>query len=270
MSLPNFHTFALQTPLYEVFSLKELMNSSDINAIYIYLESLRRPSEPIDIYCIECNKQSTFRLSDTFKLEYNRSGYISSGENEIFMVELSCTREPKHKLYFIFKVFNASIIKIGQHQSIADIDIEFIKKYKKVLSNDRFNEFSKAIGLVTHGIGIGSFVYLRRIFEGLIYEAYENIKSTLNKGEFQSKRMEEKIELLKPFLPQFLVDNKNLYSILSLGIHSLTEKDCLNYFNTVKIGIELILDEKLEELHKKEKIENIKKSLGNIASEIKK
>ena len=270
MKIPNFETFATQTPLYEPFSLEELINSSDINAVYHYLDDLRKPSGPIDIYCVECKKHSTFRISDTFKLDYNRSEFIYSGQNEIFMVELSCTREPNHRLYFIFRVFDKSIIKIGQHPSIADIDIEFIKKYKKVLSKERFHEFSKAIGLVTHGVGIGSFVYLRRIFEGLIYEAFENSKSKMNLGEFQSKRMEEKIELLKHFLPQFLVENKNLYSILSVGIHSLNEKDCLNYFNTVKIGIELILDEKLEELHKKEKIENIKKSLGNISLEIKK
>ena len=111
---------------------------------------------------------------------------------------------------------------------------------------------------------------MRRIFEGLIFDAYENIKHEITLGDFKSKRMEEKIDLLKYHLPQFLVENRNLYSILSVGIHSLTENQCLEYFQTVKIGIELILDEKIDELNKKEKMDLIKKSLGTITAEIKK
>lgn len=270
MKLPDFKTFALETPLYEVFGLQELISSRDIDALYNYLQSLKNITYPIDIFCTECQKDSTFRQSNNFVLQFNGPNYVSSGANDIFMIELSCTRYQSHYLYFIFRVFNKTISKIGQHHSIADINIEFIKKYKKVLGNDRFKEFSKAIGLVTHGVGIGSFVYLRRIFEGLIFDGYEHIKGEVTIGEFKTKRMEEKIELLKNHLPNFLVENKNLYSILSVGIHSLTENDCLNYFQTVKIGIELILDEKIDELNKKEKMELIKKSLGTIASEIKK
>ena len=270
MTLPDFKKFAIETPLYEIFSLKSLQESEDVNELYNYIQALKHPNLPIDIFCMECQRESTFRQSNKFVLYINQHGYDSAGDNEIFMVELSCTREHSHHLYFIFRVFNETILKIGQHQSIADINIEFIKKYKRVLSKDRFNEFSKAIGLVTHGIGIGSFVYLRRIFEGLIYDAYDKIKEQITLGDFKSKRMEEKIEILKEHLPDFLVENRNLYSILSIGIHSLTENDCLKYFQTVKIGIELILDEKIEDLNKKEKMVSIKKSLGNISTELKK
>lgn len=270
MALPDFNTFAIETPLYETFSLKELTDSEDINATYNYLQALKNPNHPIDIFCVECQRESTFRISNNFILKYNRQGYISSGGNEVFMVELACTRNPSHLLFFVLRIFNNTISKIGQHHSIADINIEFIKKYKKVLGNERFREFSKAIGLVTHGVGIGSFVYLRRIFEGLIFDGYEHIKDQISLGDFKAKRMEEKIELLKNHLPVFLVENKSLYSILSVGIHSLTENDCLNYFQTVKIGIELILDEKIDEINRKEKAAQIKKSLGTISGEIKK
>ena len=270
MALPDFKTFILETPLYEIFSLQELVDSDKLNGIYFYLQALKSSNGPIDIFCVECQKESTFRPSHNFLLKCNSASNITSGENEIFMAELSCARNNSHHLFFIFRVFNKTISKIGQHHSIADINIEFVKRYKKVLGNERFKEFSKAIGLVTHGIGIGSFVYLRRIFEGLIFDAYDHIKKQVSLGEFKAKRMEEKIELLKDYLPTFLVENKSLYSILSVGIHSLTEKDCLSYFQTVKIGIELILDEKIDEMNRKEKAEQIKKSLGIISNEIKK
>lgn len=270
MSLPDFKTFALEVPLYESFSLKPLDESEDVNALYHYLESIRKPDGPLDIFCVECQRESTFRRSDKHVLVYNRQNYLSSGANEIFMVELSCTRDHSHQLYFIFRVFNLTISKIGQHFSIADINTDGIKKYRTVLGNEKYKELSKAVGLASHGVGIGSFVYLRRIFEDLIYEAYENIKDAMDKGEFASKRMDEKITLLKDYLPEFLVENKNLYSILSVGIHSLSENDCLKYFDTVKIGIELILDEKIEILKKQEKVQAVKKSLGIITEKIKK
>lgn len=82
--------------------------------------------------------------------------------------------------------------------------------------------------------------------------------------------MDEKIELLKMYLPQFLVDNKSMYSILSLGIHELDEKSCLVHFDTMRVGIEIILDEKLEELRKQEKILAAKKKLDQLKSDIKK
>jgi hypothetical protein len=36
----------------------------------------------------------------------------------------------------------------------------------------RYKKFTKGLGLAAHGVGIGSFVYLRRIFENLIEEAH--------------------------------------------------------------------------------------------------
>jgi hypothetical protein len=80
--------------------------------------------------------------------------------------------------------------------------------------------------------------------------------------------MDEKIELLKDYLPEFQVNNK-IYSILSKGIHELSEDECLKHFTPVKIGIELILDEKLEKLAKKVKIKEAEKSLSKIHSELK-
>lgn len=107
---------------------------------------------------------------------------------------------------------------------------------------------NKAVGLVSHGIGIGSFIYLRRIFETLIEEAHrEALKdSEWNDDIFNRSRMDEKISMLKNHLPEFLVTNRIIYSILSLGVHSLDEQTCLDDFDSIKASIELILDEKIE------------------------
>ena len=62
--------------------------------------------------------------------------------------------------------------------------------------------------------------------------------------------MPEKIGLLKHHLPSFLVEYAKLYSIVSLGVHELTEQECLSHYNAVFYGIEVILDEKVAQIEK--------------------
>jgi hypothetical protein len=161
--------------------------------------------------------------------------------------------------------------KIGQYVSIADLHISQIKKYDSVLTREQLKEFTRAIGLAANGVGIGSFVYLRRIFETLILEAHKkaSINTSWNDDAFKNARVVERIELLKDYLPNFVVENKSLYGILSKGIHSLTEDECLQHYETVKIGIELILDEKVEEQHRLKKIEEAKKKISGLNSKLK-
>ena len=129
---------------------------------------------------------------------------------------------------------------------------------------------TRGIGLAAHGVGIGSFVYIRRVFENLIEEAHQLTKKDggLDEDAYKKARMDEKIELLKNHLPDFLVENKVLYSILSKGIHELTEEECLQYFETVKIGIEQILDEKIIQKEKAEKAARAKESIQNAHGKI--
>lgn len=163
------------------------------------------------------------------------------------------------------------LIKVGQYPSVADIHIGQVKQYDKVLEKPIMKEFTKAIGLAANGIGIGSFVYLRRIFENLIFDAYNEAKNdnAIDEKQFDSMRMDERIKSLKGYLPSFIVENNGIYGILSKGIHELTEEECLAYFDCMRKSIELILDERLELLAKKKKIEEVKKTLNAITSQIK-
>jgi hypothetical protein len=80
--------------------------------------------------------------------------------------------------------------------------------------------------------------------------------------------MEEKIALLQHKLPETLVENKNVYKILSFGIHELSEDDCLAHFESVRAAIELILEVKLESLNRQRKIVETKKAIAKIAGEV--
>jgi len=61
---------------------------------------------------------------------------------------------------------------------MADIAIdEMRQKYRLVLRGDNWAELYKAVGLAAHGEGIGSFVYLRRVFERLIRSRFDEFKA---------------------------------------------------------------------------------------------
>lgn len=166
-----------------------------------------------------------------------------------------------------------SISKVGQYPSVADFHIGQVRKYSKILPKDKMLEFTKAIGLAANGVGIGSFVYLRRIFEYLVFEASEVAKDRnkeFNIEGFKTARMNEKIQMLSGFLPDFLVENHTIYGILSKGIHELSEEDCKKYFTILRESIELILDEKLEAHQKELKKASIKQTLSQISGQLKK
>ena len=130
---------------------------------------------------------------------------------------------------------------------MADFQIPQVEKYRKILGEEQYKELTRGVGIAAHGIGIGSFVYLRRVFENLIEEAHLiSLKEEgFNEENYKKTKMDEKIDMLKNNLPDFLVENRSLYSILSKGIHELKEDECLKYFEVVKIGIKQILDEKI-------------------------
>lgn len=196
------------------------------------------------------------------------------GWNGFSKITLDCKRGGKTELkFFVIEFANGTLMKVGQFPSLANIQFaEIGKRYNSFLSKEDLKNYKKAIGLYAHGAGAGSFVYLRRIFENLIFETYENNKGHLNLEEkdFKIKRMEEKIEILKSFLPSQLLEMKNIYKILSKGVHELEEEECLNYFSPIKLSITLILDQKIEEAVKKYKDRQVKQELQDIHQKLSK
>jgi hypothetical protein len=65
-----------------------------------------------------------------------------------------------------------------------------------------------------------------------------------------------------------MVQNANIYSILSKGIHDPTEDECLDYFATVETGIKLILDEEIARQEREENIKVITSEIGRITGKI--
>ncbi|MCT7462646.1 hypothetical protein N5S71_08980 [Aliarcobacter cryaerophilus] len=260
-------------------------------------------NEAIRTYCPDCKCESSFRtdLIKTSEIEtYSRRNIYEQGtgisrkeyytpeqvfsiklgkkgdifKDRTFTLEFYCTHNHHHRIFYTFNIKNGFIQKVGQFPSIADSLTEEVKNYKKVLekelNKEKANEFATAIGLYSHGVGIGSFVYLRRIFEAFIFQAKDEAlaKDEITIEDFNQARMVDKIELLKKFLPEVIVENKTLYGVVSKGVHELSDSECKDYFDIVKMGIELILDEKIAKRKAQEKKDKFAKDLSKAHQEI--
>lgn len=91
-------------------------------------------------------------------------------------IQIFCQREREHSAWFHILLSNGVIQKVGQFPSLADIADDEARNYCKILGQHDSREFSRAIRLAAHGVGIGSFVYLRRIFERLIVSRFSQFK----------------------------------------------------------------------------------------------
>lgn len=142
----------------------------------------------IDAFCVKCSNILPFK---TYRSTSSLTGRASSAPvfpNGIFNVTISCARcSLSYKYYFM--VTDEEIMKIGQFPSIADISNAETAEYRKMMTQQDASEFYKAVGLAAHGVGIGSYAYLRRIFERLIYNCFETHKDAEGwvEEEFQKK-----------------------------------------------------------------------------------
>jgi len=259
---PSAEELLIKTPLYT--SLKLGASRSANEALYAFMNSDKR----LDIFCPQCKRECV--------MSGGRAGveiktYDAMREDRSFTKTFHCQRDPSHTFRFIFEIQNGFLQKIGQYPSMADIDEGHVSHYRGVLDRSHYRELSRAIALTSHGVGIGSFVYLRRIFEDLVEDAHGVAQKTdgWDDTSYEGARMSDKIQILRHFLPEFLVEQRVLYGIMSKGIHELSEEECLSHFPVVKAGIEIILDQRLAEKKQKQKLEDAKKAIGKITSSMK-
>lgn len=189
--------------------------------------------------------------------------------SRILVFQFVCSMNEKHHLDYIVLTTDNSMMKIGQYPSVADMTFPELDAYKHVISKEDRKELGTAIGLFASGVGAGSYVYLRRILERLIYQAKENVGDAIDDEKFEQARMAERIKMLDGYLPEVLINNTTIYGILSKGIHELSEEECLKYFPVVKECIYQILG-MWESLRKKQADKAaLSKALSAITTSIK-
>ena len=260
---PGAAEFLFGAPLYEVFSYRQFRLGTvpkDIPVETLHVRRLFNQDFKLDGYCPFCRRRSTFERTSGGLSDEGWSWFHSQGVKYEGDLVITCARNDSHTIWYILRGGGGVLQKVGQFPSFADIANDESKQYRTLLSTEDAAELHKAIGLAAHGVGIGAYVYIRRIFERLIDNRFAEFKTLENwpVEDFRRLRVAEKIEFLKDHLPDFLVKNKKLYGILSLGIHELNEADCLNFFSVIRASTIFILEEdkrKKEELAQRAAVE---------------
>jgi hypothetical protein len=253
----------------------------DLDRDAAWLARLREGDVMFDAHCVECGRSSTFRTfreaTDTFReLMMNRSSTVAgirrTAENKIkglalaegqFALHLACQRHG-HVYSYIFRLQNQQLVKIGQVPSIEDVASEETDRLRPVLGR-HYGEMRRAGGLFAHSIGIGSFVYLRRVFESLIEEhrrSHEVAHGPIQ--DYEQKRMDEKVAALRESLPAAVVANARAYSILSKGIHELSDDECLAYFPVLRRAVVIMLEEAYDARRRRDEEEDMRKEMAQI------
>jgi len=281
-SIPTPIDFLLSVPLYTKTAFSGMESWAVVEVLYY--------AGTYDSFCPKCQRDSTFQVvaperppgfirnlkREVLLIQNGGSPELPPLQPGVHAVHSKCTRQNAHTQDFLFfidqtitrggegnpQVLN-TIEKIGQHPSYGDLHLSKVKKYASVLTKPQLAELSRAIGLASHDVGVGSYVYLRRVFEALVEEAHQAARSDQSWDEqaYARSRMSEKISFLKGHLPTFLVEHPGMYSLMSKGVHELSEEECLKHFETLRIGIELILDEKLEHKERARKVHEAKAAL---------
>lgn len=229
------------------------------------------PKITIDVYYTNCKRETVFNPVN-YKIDWyeGQNPVIKTG---IHHTRFQCSRNQcKSDLYFTFILNrNGDLTKIGQHPSIADLIKPEINKYSKVLDGELISNWQRAIGLRAHGVGAGSYVYLRRIIEQMVIEAATEAitNDQITNVQYEQARWPDRIKLLKNYLPDYLVQNSNVYGVLSKGVHELSEDQCNDYFDVMHTSIEIICEEKLAALEREKKADQGSKALQKVLEEIK-
>lgn len=291
-ALPAPEDFFLEEPLY-----RPLRISTD--AAMLAVLDVEFYSGSLSAYCTQCKAESIFRTdriqsgelltpfrrphaASNVNVSVSQRGTVSTRDrlhigpstleyaasDRCFTVEFYCTRQHDHRINFSFSVRAGCIQKSGQFPSLSDFQRATTERIRKLLTDPLAAAYTRAINLHAFDVGAGSFVYLRRIFESLIEDAHKvaAAEEGWNEDGYQRMHVPERISVLKSHLPEFMSENSSVYSILSNGVHEMSEEDCQIYFPVLKTAIDMMLEEKFAEKQRKMQRLELSKALKPIAN----
>jgi hypothetical protein len=236
-TLSELDSFIFEHPLYEPLAIDP---SSNITRQILWMDS------KVDGYCPYCSQDRPFEVSTPL---HGPSGstppenYVQLQRGKTLTLTATCTRHNHHRIEVHLRFGDGRVTKVGQWPSLASVLLEELKPIRSAVSEQDRNELHKAIGLAAHGVGVGSYVYLRRVFERMIGSVFDRHQTDvgLSPATFATMRIADKIDALKKHLPPLMVQSRSVYGRLSDGIHNLDEAECLKLFDVFKRAIFMML-----------------------------
>lgn len=225
-----------------------------------YVLEIKNDASSYKAYCVQCGSMSVFKAEsqNITQIHIPVAGHYEIPKDDTrfygdidFGKRLHCAMCGMFMSVY-FKVIDNKIVKVGSYPSTADLDRGQLFSECNIPKSRIPKELATAIGLKAHGVYIGAYAYLRRVYETLIENAQKKAEQDGNLiDDFGKKHVREKIKALSDYLPEYMVKTRDAYSILSKGIHELSEEDCKAGYDILYNLIVMILEDQ-EERRKKE------------------
>lgn len=270
----NIDQIIFESPLYSRWNNDVTIIEDGEEKIYTLDYLVQTYNERVELYCTECERMRVFAADKNITDVPNiRSPHFTHRitDKPSFFKTFRCSQDEKHKRLYSFIVVGNEIVKVAEYPSKYDSVRNTFNTYKKVLDKEKITEIAKASQLESYGYPIASLLYYRRIFEHLILQTFieSDIPEKISEHEFRARRMENKVDYIKEYLPDYFTQNSHMYGVLSKGIHELEEKECQEYLPVVKTIIFYSLDEAVDKKNKELRKIEVSKKLNEINSKLK-
>ena len=239
----TFSDFLSNKPLYYKLEI-------DYN-LFINLHSLA--GHTFNYHCENCKEIRTFEFLPKIK------PVVDSDNNTSSLFWGVCAYCKAHKVEMILNTLRKSKIvdddeevtyyirKIGQNPPY---QIRPKKEVNDYLTGEDKDNYPKALMCLSQGYGIGAFSYFRRIVENEIRKIVKDTTGSdlPTEAERASKLIDDSFKLLPASLKGF-GDNpiKLLWSNLSIGLHSMTEEQCLDKAQLIDKVLSFVIEKINEE-----------------------
>jgi hypothetical protein len=196
----------------------------------------------IDAYCDVCQQQRPFQ--DLRPRGGGAGMGVSALKSGTSCFEFSCVSCRKsHREYLVEQILDEGNIRLQKYGELPRSKLGRNRVLQKFLKDDLDN-YEKAMICLSHEYGVAAFAYFRRVVENNISRLLDLVQQDAQSSGGDQPTLEaiaelrkdapmsEKIKVANLALPSHLKpDGLNplgrLYQVLSEGLHSLSEAECL-------------------------------------------
>ena len=261
MEFDSLEKIVTDLPIFGSFSIKFFDGDAKNDNFYNELKEcllILFFTHKIHLKCIECKHHYPFSVSHTITKngidgsycygagwkfsnldneEFFRNSIILPKEDEgVIEYTFKCTMSPNRhyqKMYLLYTLNQEGIVfrKIGQKPLNSDLKSKMSNDYKKILEKyDAFDDFRSFEQSESRFLLAGSCTYLRRILEKMVNTMFNSLNLS-EEEKNNCKHFDEKLDLVKDQFEtgvQSVLDNS--YSLLSKGIHELSNKEIESFY----------------------------------------
>lgn len=239
--------FLESTPPNQLIHISDLAHR--VSGQYSIYDGFNAPE--IQLHCDNevCNGVRFFRCTS------GKNQKLKSNDFEFFYVNYVCSNcQENHKTFSLAAKILENLDPKGECYKFGELPTygpPVSPKLIKMIGPDR-DEFLKGRRCENQGLGVGAFIYYRRVVENQknrilnqIIKVSEKIGADEDniealRGAVKETQFSKALDMAKNAIPESLLINGHspillLHSALSEGIHALTDEQCLEIAGSVRI-----------------------------------